>query len=86
MAANYIPTLNSQNSCQALLGKNRISEDIRVILFLLHVNVHILVHILRSIFLVHIILSLIVLKISLATKNNSVTVCKSIGYGWPDHY
>ena len=68
MAANYFPTLNSQNSCQALLGKNRISEDIRVIWFLLHVNLHILVHILRSNLLVHIILSLIVLKISLATK------------------
>ena len=61
-------SLNSQNSCQALLlGKNRISEDIRAIWFLLHV-VHILVHILRYKFLVHIILSLIVLKISLATK------------------
>ena len=61
--------LNSQNSCQALLlGKNRISEDIRAIWFLLHVNLHILVHILRYKFLVHIILSLIVLKISLATK------------------
>ena len=73
-------SLNSQNSCQALLlGKNRISEDIRVIGFLLHVILQILVSILKSNFLVHIILSLILSQNIFSDKNNSVTVVESNG-------